>query len=58
MIWGKKPVKANLVWVDTRVIRVKGWVESEEEKEQGVESPESKTTGISIITSNLLHPTS
>lgn len=49
-------VKANLRWVD-RVITVKGWVESEEEKEHGVDSPErrNKTTGISIITSNLLH---
>lgn len=36
----KESVKVNLVWVDTRVITVKGWVESEEEKEQGVDSPE------------------
>lgn len=40
------------------MIMVKGWEESEEGKEQGVNSPErrSKMTGISIITSNLLHP--
>lgn len=28
-------MKENSARVDTRVIRVKGWVESEEEKEQG-----------------------
>ena len=39
----KEPVKANSVWVNTRVIKVKGWVESEEEREQGVDSLEGRT---------------
>lgn len=36
---GKRLLKAGLDRVDTRVIVVKGWVESKEEKEHRVDSP-------------------